>query len=198
LVWVKSAGGGADDLAAGVAALSDGTGLVTGTFRWTATFGRGEPAEAMLTAASKDMFVARYQPSGELGWARRAGGNAYTEALAIAALPDGTAFVTGRFENMATFGAGEERETTLIGPNWWLEIFVARYDPSGALAWARHAEGGNYDDWGNSIAVLPDGSAIATGHFREDLYQHPTIFDLGGGVMGTLEGSGTFVARYAP
>ena len=44
------------------------------------------------------------------------------------------------------------------------DICVARYNPDGTLAWAKRA-GGIYRDTACHIAVLSDGSALATGDF---------------------------------
>jgi len=194
LVWVKNAGGVSDDLASAITALPDGTALVTGTYRNTATFGPGEPAETMLTSnTNHDVFVARYEPSGDLAWAKRVGGVANTEAWGIAAHSDGTAFVTGGFESEVTLGEGEEGETTLTGPNYTHDVFVARFAPTGLLDWARRA-GGIADEAGQDIAALPDGSSLVTGFF----YGDTATFDLGQGLRADLPGPGIFITRYAP
>jgi hypothetical protein len=66
LDWVVRAGGEGDDRGQGIAALADGSALVTGYFSGEAVFGSGEPGETVLTAAGEgdgeDIFVARYDP----------------------------------------------------------------------------------------------------------------------------------------
>ncbi len=48
---------------------------MTGFFAGTATFGPGEANETMLmSAGSDDVFVAKYDSTGALVWAKRAGG----------------------------------------------------------------------------------------------------------------------------
>src|SRR5690606_36964948 len=71
-------------------------------------------------------FVAKYTPSGDVLWARVSGGPDEEESWGVAVDAAGNAYVTGHFEQAATFGghtlssAGER------------DAFVARYDASAA------------------------------------------------------------------
>ena len=73
LVWAKRAGGNvtggrlySSEDGYGIAVLSDGSALVTGSFNGTATFGPGDPGETLLTSAGgDDIFVARYAATAE-------------------------------------------------------------------------------------------------------------------------------------
>ena len=138
LRWAKRAGGDPSSFAQGisVAALPDGEALATGTYFGTATFGPGEPGEALLTGAGTGggMFLARYHADGTLRWATRAGVGAV--GYEVAALPDGGALVTGFFGGTATFG--DVQTLTSAGGN---DVFLARYGPDGALLWAVRAGG---------------------------------------------------------
>jgi hypothetical protein len=167
LAWVKRAGGsGLEDFGVGIAALPDGGALVTGAFSDTATFGSGEPNETSLTAVSEtDMFVARYNPDGTLAWAKGASGTGQVIGLAVTALPDGTAFVTGQLSDGVTFGSGEPNETTLtaVGEG---DMFIAKYNPDGTLAWGKRA-GGTGQAMGAAVAALPDGTALVTGQLSD-------------------------------
>ncbi|MCG8555618.1 MAG: hypothetical protein MJD61_10085, partial [Proteobacteria bacterium] len=61
LVWAKRAGGSAEDFALSVSVVPDGSSLVAGYFRDTATFGPGEPMEtALISTGEFGLFVARY------------------------------------------------------------------------------------------------------------------------------------------
>ena len=168
LAWVKSAGGASWDWGSDVAVLSDGSAFVTGGFGRTATFGAGESGETHLTpVGGYDVFLARYNPDGTLGWATSAGGTGDDNAYGLAVLSDGCAFITGKFEDTATFGAGESGETSLTsaGFNGDCDVFLARYDSDGTLRWAKRA-GGPSTDRAFDLAVLSDGSAFVTGSFH--------------------------------
>jgi uncharacterized delta-60 repeat protein len=177
LGWASSAGGGGQDFGNGIAALSDGGALVTGRFLGTATFGAGEVNETTLTSdpASQDICVARYAPDGTLAWAKSAGANGkddLDEGNGIAAPTDGSAIVTGHFQGTATFGAGEANETLLTSAGSY-DVFIAKYNPGGTLAWVTSAGGGNFDV-GHAVAILSEEideiiveSIVVTGRFQD-------------------------------
>lgn len=135
LVWAKRAGSGfRSDTGLGIATTPRGEVYVTGNFSGRAVFGPGEPNETELVVDgvidrdNSDIFVAKYDRGGALLWARRAGGPALPNelSLGIATTPPGESFITGLFFGLATFGEGEENETTLMsagGP----DIFVAKF-----------------------------------------------------------------------
>jgi len=145
--------------------MSDGSCLVTGNFQGTATFGLGEANQTSLTSAgSFDMFIARYNADGTLAWAKRAGGTDYDYNEKNSALSDGSCLVTGTFTGTVTFAPGEANATSLTSAGG-RDLFIARYNPDGTLAWAKRA-GGTSGDAGSSIAALSDGSCVVTGEFN--------------------------------
>ena len=194
LAWAKRAGGAADDIGKGIAALPDGSCLVTGYFRLTATFGAGEANETSLTGDSADLFVARYNPDGTLAWAKRAGGMFADREARIASLPDGASLLTGHFAGTMVFGPGEVNETRLTAAGTGADLFVARYNPDGTLVWVKQA-GGPTNEQSGDIAALEDGSCVVTGSFRDT-----AVFGPGepNETRLTAVQSDAFVARYNP
>ncbi|HEX9744095.1 MAG TPA: hypothetical protein VGB30_01600, partial [bacterium] len=100
---------------------------------------------------------------GNLIWAKRAGGGFSDYGNGIAALSDNSTVVTGYFHSSSTFGEGEPNETTLVSKGG-ADIFIARYNPDGTLAWAKRA-GGASSGYGYAIAALSDNSTVVTGYF---------------------------------
>ena len=99
-----------------VAALADGSSVVTGYFSGTITFG----TTTLTSAGSTDTFVAQIGASGNWIWATRAGGTGGELSLGITVSPaDGAAAITGRFSGAAVFGS-----TTLTTAD--VDVFVAR------------------------------------------------------------------------
>jgi hypothetical protein len=152
-----------------VAALADGSALVAGRITGEVIFGRGETGETTLRSdgnpPSSDVFVARYNANGTLAWAARAGGDSPDVAASVAALGNGSALVTGTFEDRAVFGAGEPAQIALESRSAaHTDLFVARYHPDGTLAWAQRA-GGDANDTAAAIAAMPGGGALLAGHF---------------------------------
>src|SRR6185503_12430987 len=119
---------------------------VAGVFYGAATFGAGEANETVLNALSQDIFIAKYSGSGRLVWARRAGGESADGAAGIAVDPYDNVCVTGFFglfgpTGTATFGSGDVNETVLASPGNSGDVFVAKYDSTGSLVWAKRAGG---------------------------------------------------------
>jgi len=199
LAWAVRAGGtDYSDEGHGIIGLSHDSTVVSGYFVGSAVFGVGEPNETTLTSdgGRSDIFIARYNPDGSLAWAKRAGGASLEEGLGITALPDNSTVVTGSFQGSATFGNGEPNETTLTSDGGKCDIFIARYNPDGNLAWAKAAGGAHWDDVGLGITALSDDSTIVTGYFFG-----PVRFGVGepNETMLTSDGRGdVFIVRYNP
>ena len=163
LAWAK---GGNRGEGGGLSSDEDGSSVVSGRFGGTSVFGAGEENETSLVAAGyNDIFIARYSTDGTLAWAKSAGGAHPDHSYAVALFGDGSSVATGSFEISAIFGEGEANETTLTAVGS-VDIFVAKYNADGTLAWAKHA-GSNYVDWGFDIASLESGSSFVTGFFTQ-------------------------------
>jgi hypothetical protein len=196
-VWARRAGGTSDESAYGLAALSDGSSILTGYINNPATFGAGELGETTLTPTSEasTMFVAKYDPLGALVWARMTRGGSGTPGEGIAALADGSAVVIGQFDGTATWGWGEPAQTVL-GPADLGDVFVAKYGPSAMLAWAK-AAGGAGRDSAQAVDVLPGGGVLVVGS-----YAGPATFGAGETGETVLSSTTTwdwysvFAARY--
>jgi len=172
---------------------------VTGEFRESATFGSGEPNQTILTTAGEDdIFIARYNPNGTLAWAKRAGGTAGEGGFGITTLSDDSTIVAGGFSGSATFGPGETNQTILTSAEYD-NIFVARYNPNGTLAWAKRA-GGTGGFWGDNggygVTAFPDNSIVVTGTFGGSATFGPG--ESNQTILTSAGRSDIFVARYNP
>ena len=99
-----------------------------------------------------------------LAWATQGGGaGSGAQGESIATTERGDSYVTGHFSGTATFGQDEPNETTLTSAGG-SDIFVAKYDPDGALLWAIQA-GGTDSDQGLGIATTERGDSYVTGYF---------------------------------
>ena len=102
--------------------------------------------------------------------------------------------VTGYFYGSATFGPSEPNQTVLTSAGGE-DIFIARYNPDGTLAWAKRS-GGVSSDYGWGITTLSDNSTVVTGVFYDSATFGPgepneTILTSAGGLD-------IFIARFAP
>ncbi len=99
VLWVRSAGGPINDQGFGIGIDAAVNIYVTGFLRDTAIFG----SFTLTSAGVRDIFVAKYDDSGNVLWVRSAGGTSFDEGSGIAVDAGGNSYATGRFSEMATF-----------------------------------------------------------------------------------------------
>src|ERR1017187_2110685 len=166
-VWAKSAGGTDEDDGNSIFTEANGNSYVTGSFRSpTITFG----STTLTNAASQyeDIFVVKYDSSGNVVWAKRAGGNSYDAGMGISGDGNGNCFVTGYFQSPTiTFGSTTLSNVDNSGNT--RDVFVVKYDASGNPVWANSA-GGNNDDYGFGITTDANGNSFVIGNFSSSSF----------------------------
>ena len=204
LVWAKRASGNQFQVGAGIALDGLGNIYVAGDYTGIATnpsiFGPGEPNETPLASAGgRDIFVAKYDSAGSLVWAKRVAGGVDQESVfAMAGDGSGNSYVTGPYTgtatNPSTFGPGDPNPTQLISTGGQ-DIFVAKFDSTGKLVWAKSAGGRGNDDTGFGIGLDGSGNSYVTGRF-----QSPATFGAGEPNETQListAGNHVFIAKFA-
>ncbi len=163
--WAKRTGGTEDDKAYGVA-VSGSDVYITGYFNSTANFNTPSATGSNeITAASTtnyDIFLAKYNSAGTFQWAQRSGGTSFDYATSVA-ISGSDVYITGSFSGTANFNtpsATGSNEVTSAGRN---DIFLAKYNSTGAFQWAKRA-GGTEPDYGYGVAVS-GSDAYITGRF---------------------------------
>ncbi|MHC4663128.1 MAG: phage tail protein [Planctomycetota bacterium] len=199
VAWAESAGSSNDDSASSIAAFPDNSFVIAGQYRGTATFDpNGAAIQISSNAASIDVFLARYLDNGTAAWAASAGGAVADACNDVDVLLDGTVCAIGQYDTEAVFGSGDANETGLTSAGL-TDIFVAKFNSDGTLAWAKSAGGTGIDE-GMGITMLPDGSCIATGYFTGTATFGPgepgeTTLVSGGGAGTDTD---IFIARFFP
>lgn len=160
LIWLKQISGTGDDEPFGLTLDNLGNPCVVGQFANTISFGTTN----LTSAGNWEIFVAKYDTSGNLIWARRAGGTGQDAAVDVAADKSGNLFVSGYFRTNASFGSFAL--TAASSPNnAFSDGFIAKYDSGGNVIWARGFGGS-----GNDVAfkAVPDdaGNVSVTGFFN--------------------------------
>jgi hypothetical protein len=164
--WTWAASGGGSSADAGSAMATDGNGntYVTGYFSSTsATFG----TSVLSSAGGYDMFIVKYDPSGNVAWARRAGGSSTDMGLGVGVDGNGNVYVTG--SSASTILTFDTISLIISGGNGF---FLARYDNSGNIVWARSTGGSS--NKGTGIAVDNGGNSYVTGLFTGSITFGPT------------------------
>ncbi|MBX9853363.1 MAG: hypothetical protein K2X86_16580 [Cytophagaceae bacterium] len=135
-VWTKTAGGAGDDEAKAVASDSLGNIYVTGFFK-SCSLTLGEEILQNESEEYSDVFLAKYDVTGKMRWAVSAGGLKDDEPLGISLDKSGNIYVRGCFESDFMYLGDVALENHDVGN---LSMFLAKYDSSGKLLWAKSAE----------------------------------------------------------
>jgi hypothetical protein len=180
-IWAKGVAGTNNEWANGVATDQNGNVFIAGQFS-SPTLNFGVNLISNTNPGNWDVFVAKYDSSGNSLWAKDAGGNqgSFDDwAYCVTTDTAGSVYVGGyfgssfiQFDNITLNNAS--------GSGYW-DIFVAKYDPSGNVLWAQRAGSGTDDDC-RSIAIAPaDGSVFITGYFHSQINFTNTLTSSGYG-----------------
>lgn len=130
--WVQSVGSAGDDQALSIVADAQHNTYITGFFSANINFGQGI---ILQSAGSEDMFLAKYNASGSIVWAIKAGGFGSDKGLDIKIDKLGNILVLGHFSSMAHFGS------TSIESSNGANSFIAKYSTNGELLWVKKLGG---------------------------------------------------------
>lgn len=182
VLWAKSAGGASGfDVANSVTTDSAGNIYVAGYFGSAQiTFG----SFTLNNSGGQDAFVVKYDPSGNVIWAKSVGGANHDEFSSISTDGHANVFVTGQFQSPTINFA-----TNVLTNNGNRDFMIAKYDSSGNVLWAKGAVG-SQDEVGNSISADIGGSAYVTGYFRS-----PTI-TFGNIMLNNSGNQDAFIVKY--
>jgi hypothetical protein len=193
-LWGKNGSGSGDDKAHSVSADASGNVFVTGEFSSpTITFGSTVLTNS-ITGGGDNVFIAKYDPYGNVLWAKHAGGNNNSSGTSVSADASGNVFVTGEFASSTiTFGS-----TTLTNSDAGSgDIFIVKYSAAGNILWAKQVGGGTNvygNDGGLAVSADAGGNVFVTGYFGS-----PTI-TIGTYVLNNLSttsyGTNIFIAKY--
>ncbi len=135
LEWVRQAGSPAnDEINAGTTVDSEGYPHLTSWFIGTAAFGTTNLTSASVFAP--DMLHARYDPSGNLLWAIKAGGTGTDGGDSVAADIQTNTYVSGIFSGTANFSGILLTNSNAGGE---ADLFIAKYDRNGSVLWVKAA-----------------------------------------------------------
>ncbi len=195
LVWVRSGGGSYQDEAYGVTTDVAGNCYVTGYFTGNAFFGKTPLSSAGYF--DTDVLVLKYNPSGILIWAKRAGGTANDIGYGIDISASGQIAVCGVFQGTKSFG---ENVLNRVGGS---NGFIARFETSGKLSWVENSHGANFTEF-RKVSLDGNGNSYVAGFMSGDVEFGKTKFsttgdkdlclakyDSKGELMWVLQGGGS-------
>ncbi|PLX07949.1 MAG: hypothetical protein C0598_12860 [Marinilabiliales bacterium] len=153
--WVRNSGGESSDQAYCISSDNDGNVYMSGWFSGNAYFGDF----VLSSEGGKDIFIAKYNSSGEILWVKKAWGAGDDVTAGITTDWDGFPIITGWFQEALHFG------DFVVESNGSYDMFVARYNAEGDVIWAKSA-GGEGDDYGNRLTTNAEHDVLVAGSFR--------------------------------
>lgn len=186
VLWARSAGGKGNDEGYGICVDRLGNVYICGAFDSPSIL-FGATTLTNSNTGTKDLFLVKYDGSGNVIWAKNAGGPGNEHAFGVSVDPVGNSSITGDFSSASlVFGTDTVTNTS---PN--ANVFTANYDPSGNVIWAKSA-GGSQPDSGNSICSDTAGNVCITGAFSSPSITFGTV------TLHNLGVTNFFVVKYSP
>ncbi|TAL60967.1 MAG: hypothetical protein EPN85_06085, partial [Bacteroidetes bacterium] len=183
-LWAKSIGGPGIDLCSSIAVDAGINLTVAGRFTGvTALIGSVTLTNA--SAGTNDIFIAEYDSSGAVSWAKSMGGTGDDIGECVAADASGNSYLSGSFTSASImFGT-----QTLTNAGTGNDMFVAKFDNSGNVDWAKSA-GSTGAEIGYGVAVDGNGNVLVTG-----LFDSP-VLSFGANLLNNSGYSDFFLAKY--
>ena len=143
-----------DELSIGMTLDSQDNCYVTGWFDGTNDFGGVTLANE--DGGGQDIFVAKYNASGALQWAQRAGGGSADRdaGRGIGVDTNGNVYIAGGYYGPANFGDID------LPDSFSQNFFLAKYDSAGTVQWVQPGVG-SQDVYSTGLAVDGAGNAYA-------------------------------------
>lgn len=194
-IWAKAFGGSNIEIAYSMELNASNEIFLTGDFSGTCDF---DPSAGVANLpvfnSSKDIFIAKYDASGNYLWAKNIGGSDVDHVNQITLDASQNIYVTGYFKNIADFDPSAS-VINLFGNTGSEDVFLAKYDPTGNYLFAANFGGPLDTEAGAGIACDINNNISITGYFRG-----ATDFDFGP-LVNYLESKDTwvdiFIAKYA-
>lgn len=159
-LWYRLFGGNDVERDNGIAIDSSGNVYIAGGFYRTRTFG-SQTVTSHIN--SRDIFVCKYDSTGNFQWLQTAGSNYDDRANDIVIDKAQNLYITGEFRDEVAFGT--DTINNHGGPGG-RDIFVAKLTNSGQWTWAKRAGANSGGDRGNAIATDNRGRLFVTGQIR--------------------------------
>lgn len=190
LLWSFAMGGPSLDQGLDIAVDFDDNVYVTGYFIGTMDFDPGPGVTSLTSVSSQDIFLAKYDASGNFLWAQSMGStNGSNYGNGVITDSSGDVYVVGQFFGTVDFDpTAAVQNITSAGT---ADAFVAKYSSAGAYQWAFNIGSGSVDQ-AKEISIDANDDLYIAGNFRSTV-----DFDPGTGISN-LSSSYThsFLAKY--
>ncbi|HEY6160052.1 MAG TPA: SBBP repeat-containing protein [Bacteroidia bacterium] len=175
---VYTAGGTLADFSRVIALTPTGNIAVAGNAGSSFTWG----SNALTNAGQNDIIIAQYDNTGNVLWAKMAGGTGMDAANSVAVDANGNVFISGSFQNTFSWGSNN------MVSNGSDDLYFAKYDAGGNLLFVKQY-GGTGSDRANAITLDNAGNVYIAGYFSAN-------FTFGSTPLTTAGSNDVLVAKF--
>lgn len=150
--WGKSIGGTGSEAPAAIATDSRNGVYVLGQFTGSINVN----GQVLNSAGGSDIYIVKYDTTGNLQWAKGFGGTANEEAKDIKTDRSGNLVLSGNFEGSVMFGS------TLLTTTGASDVCIVKLQPDGTVLWAKQFTG-SLADYGGALICDEQRNIYTTG-----------------------------------
>lgn len=155
--WAAKIGDTGNEYANAVATDASGNIYVSGYFTST-TLSIG--TSTLINAGGNDIFLAKYDASGNPQWAVSYGNTGNETSTGLATDASGNVYITGYYGSGTTLTMG----ATILTNSGNIDWYVAQVSSSGVVQWAKRF-GGTGSDYAMGVKTDNSGNVVVTGYF---------------------------------
>ena len=175
LIWARSIGSNQVDGGTFIKTDISGNIYLSGYFSGTVDFDPGPSAIFNSSNGEADIFLSKWDASGNLIWVNHVGGPGLDLGSSISLdLQNDAIYFTGYFKDTVDFDPGIGIQEKTSRGDW--DIFVQKLDTSGSMIWT-YSIGGKEWDSGHFIELDESNQIYVTGLFKDTV-----DFDPGSGI----------------
>ncbi len=164
LSWARRAGGSGNECAYSVYVDNSGRRFICGAYT-SPSLSFGEMT--IYNNGGADLFIAAFDPSGDILWLYGAGAEGNEEAYSISGDGNGKVSICGYYTSASISMGGSTLTNAGTG---YTDIFTAVFDNQGSVLWASSA-GGTLNDEAYGISMNAAGETVITGYFASNSIQ---------------------------
>ncbi|HLF64747.1 MAG TPA: T9SS type A sorting domain-containing protein [Saprospiraceae bacterium] len=146
---------------------------VAGGFAQTADFDPDTSVYELTSQHSNDMYLVKLNVDGQFLWAKHVAGYDYGQAFDIIIDDEANIYVTGTYGGRTDFDP-DTAHYDLISVGG-LDAFIAKYDSSGVLFWARGFGSTSDGDYPWALAGDPYGNVYSGGYIGNNADLNPDV-----------------------
>lgn len=166
---------------------------ITGYFMDTVDFDPGPGIAQLVSEGGSDGYVCKFDPSGNLVWAKSFGGIGDETPVRLTSDDAGNTIIIGDFTGTVDFDPGSA--TQYLTAQGTRDVFILKLDSSGNFSWVKQIGGPSATAFGYDIDLSTAGNVFLAGQ-----YFGLVDFDPGSGSLYLTDstGAGLFICKFDP